>query len=312
MHILPVRMSHGRDADGKGFLDGEYMNLPRFWAKYVKHTTDARGRPYQITLWRGSVNSVDEALDAAKRATDRLAERFRRGEPPPGPYAYADRPMREKIVEELYVDEQSAPQLAITRNGYGSLVLNSADVCFVDVDLPPPPSPSVGGFLKRLLGRSQSPSPDPTAQPLNRLRQWMSSHPDHAVRVYRTTAGLRYLFTHDRMVPDSAEVHDMMRDLGADTNYIKLCRVQRSFRARLTPKPWRCRVSLPPARFPYGDARTEAVMSQWEVTYVAACENYATCSLIEEIGGPSQDELIAQVIATHDQHTRAGSGLPLA
>jgi hypothetical protein len=293
--------------------DGELMNLARFWSKHDMEVTSPRGQTYLLTLWRGSANSVDEALSEAKRAVERLAERVRRGEPFPDRYAYADRPMREKIVEEMYVDERGAPQLAITRNAYGALVLNSADVCFVDVDLPQPPSSgSVGGFLKRLFGRTDPPRPDSTLQPLARLRQWMSNHPDCGVRVYRTTAGLRYLFTHDRMVPDSSEAIEMMRHLGADANYIKLCRIQKSFRARLTPKPWRCRMALPPVRFPYIDARSETMMARWEEKYLAACQGYATCALIEEIGSPCQDALIGQVIATHDQHTRAGSGLPLA
>jgi len=34
--------------------------------------------------------------------------------------------------------------------------------------------------------------------------------------------------------------------LGADPPYRRLCRTQKCFLARLTPKPWRCGVAKPP------------------------------------------------------------------
>ena len=63
-------------------------------------------------------------------------------------YAYAERPLREELVEELeHAGERTA---AITRNSYGSLVLNTEGGMFVDIDYPPRESFSA---LRRAFGR---------------------------------------------------------------------------------------------------------------------------------------------------------------
>lgn len=68
-------------------------------------------------------------------------------------------------------------------------------------------------------------------------------------RVYRTHSGCRVICTR---IAVPREDHGWMAErvmqfLRADPDYIKLCRHQKYYRARLTPKPWRdkgdsCRV----------------------------------------------------------------------
>ncbi len=53
---------------------------------------------------------------------------------PPRAYAYGDRPLREEIVRSVAGDGERAA--VVTRNSFGCLVLNTAGVLFVDVDLP--------------------------------------------------------------------------------------------------------------------------------------------------------------------------------
>ncbi|MBW3569921.1 MAG: hypothetical protein KY467_02330 [Gemmatimonadetes bacterium] len=245
-----------------------------------------------------------------------------------------------------------APDAAITRNSYGALVLNASRAFFIDVDearadggqasgAPPSfsaadpmavarevldrlPLPAgiksiVGGFLgPRPAQPAAAPTAPPPAAPaaggpaLDRLRRWVASHPEWRVRVYRTSAGLRYLVTHDVFSPTAPETMAAMNALGADPQYIKLCQVQKTFRARLTPKPWRIGVPNPPVGFPYEGAAEEAEMRQWEARYDAASRTRATCQFVEEMGSGAEHPDVAPLRALHDEHTRATSGLPLA
>jgi hypothetical protein len=160
---------------------------------------------------------------------------------------------------------------------------------------PPPPAPA-----------------NPASAALDRLRRYVAAHPEWRVRVYRTSAGLRYLVTHDVFSPTDPAAQAAMRELGADPQYIKLCQVQKTFRARLTPKPWRIGVENPPVTFPYEGAGEEAQMRQWEARYDAASRGRATCRFMEEIGSGAEHPDVASLRELHDEHTRATSGLPLA
>ncbi|HEU4323820.1 MAG TPA: hypothetical protein VFS21_11790, partial [Roseiflexaceae bacterium] len=91
-----------------------------------------------------------------------------------------------------------------------------------------------------------------------------------------------------------------------------LCQVQKSFRARLTPKPWRIGMENPPARFPYEDAGEEAAMRAWESRYEAASQGRATCRFVEEMGSGTEHPDITPLRSMHDERTRATSSLPLA
>lgn len=160
---------------------------------------------------------------------------------------------------------------------------------------PPPPAPA-----------------DPATAATDRLRQWINNHPDWRVRVYRTHSGLRYLVTHALFSPTDPEAQAAMAALGADAQYVRLCQVQKSFRARLTPKPWRIGVENPPATFPYDDAGEEAAMRAWEARYEAAGQGRATCRFVEEMGGGAEHPQVTPLRTLHDERTRATSGLPLA
>lgn len=75
---------------------------------------------------------------------------------------------------------------------------------------------------------------------LFRLAEYCAYNPHDGFLVYRTRAGLRYLCTTRLFDPESDETKTIMRSLDADPKYILLCEAQKSFRARLTPKPNRC------------------------------------------------------------------------
>ncbi|WP_420130077.1 hypothetical protein [Longimicrobium sp.] len=160
---------------------------------------------------------------------------------------------------------------------------------------PPPPAPA-----------------DPASAAMDRLRRWVASHSEWRVRVYRTHSGLRYLVTHALFSPTDPQAQEAMAALGADPQYITLCQVQKSFRARLTPKPWRIGMENPPVTFPYESAADEAAMREWESRYEAASRGRATCRFVEEMGGGTEHPQVTALRTLHDDRTRATSGLPLA
>jgi hypothetical protein len=176
----------------------------------------------------------------------------------------------------------------------------------------------LGGFFGSRLATPAAPPPpppapaDPASAAMDRLRRWMGSHPDWRVRVYRTHSGLRYLVTHALFAPTDPQAQEAMVALGADPQYIKLCQVQKSFRARLTPKPWRIGMENPPVTFPYESAGEEAQVRAWEGRYEAASQGRATCRFMEEMGGGAEHPQVTSLRTLHDERTRATSGLPLA
>ena len=72
-------------------------------------------------------------------------------------YAYAERPLREEIVEELRTPRGEFVGV-VTRNSYGSLVLNASQAMFVDVDLP---RAAFASRLKAVLARPARPTRRP-------------------------------------------------------------------------------------------------------------------------------------------------------
>jgi hypothetical protein len=324
------------------------MLIPRYWSRAESQATTPAGKPVRFHVWRGSRSSAAEAQTLADEAVARVAERIRRGDGFPERYAYGDRPLREEVVRELPgTGGDEAPDAAITRNSYGALVLNAARAFFIDVDVgdagprpqqqasqPAAPAQSLWGLvdslplpggLRSIVDSFRPPAPsggppapsrpapaDPASAAIDRLRRFVATRPDWRVRVYRTYAGLRYLVTHAPFSPTDPEVQAAMAALGTDPQYIRLCQVQKSFRARLTPKPWRIGMPNPPSRFPFESAADEQAMREWTVRYDAASAGRATCRFIEEIGGGTEHPDVAPIRTLHDEQTKATSGLPLA
>ena len=277
------------------------MRFPQFWA---------RGRSGNFVAWGWSFSNIGEAETAAQAAARRLAARFESEEflPSHGTY-YPNRPFREQILQEIKIDGNPLPAL-ITRNSYGCQVLNTAQVMFVDIDLPEKKS---GGFFGRLFGKkSEDAAPGTQEEALAVIDKWTRTHPDWGWRVYRTRAGLRLMATHALVEAGSAEAAAALRELHADPLYQTLCQNQKCFRARLTPKPWRCGVHSRPAQWPWVDARAEKLFQKWEAQYQSFSFNWATCSFLQHVGAAEVHPAIQPIVKLHDGMTRVDSNLNLA
>jgi len=278
------------------------MNFPQFWA---------RGSSGNFFCWRWSSQSVAEAQSLADQAARQLADRFRAGDYPPkhGGY-YPDRPFREQVLQESKNDAGEI-SVVVTRNSYGCLVLNTARVMFVDIDLPEPKRS--GGLFKRLFGKPDlTPPVNHQEVAMTKIENWTSNHPEWGWRIYRTRAGLRLLATQDLVEADSDVADGVFEALGADPLYRKLCKTQKCFRARLTPKPWRCGIYSKPQRWPWLDAKAEKRFQKWEAQYQSNSLKWATCELLRQIGNSNVHPEVQAMLKLHDDATRVGTKLQLA
>ncbi len=274
------------------------VNFPRFWA---------RGQAGGFSVWHWSETSEAEAKKAAQAKADKLLAQFDDDELPQERYGYGNRPMRERVVREMR-DASGGLANAITRNSYGCEVLNSARALFVDIDFP---DVKPKGLLGSLFGKKAEPE-DPAKGPMAKAAAWAQGHAGWNWRVYRTKAGLRLLATHALFDPADPVCEQVFAAMGADPLYRKLCQTQKCFRARLTPKPWRCGIGHPPSRWPFVDGGAEEAFGRWDAKYQAACRAKATCQLLDAGSGVLHEDL-REMVALHDEMTRAGSvGFELA
>ena len=249
------------------------MHFPKFWA---------RGEKDSARVWRWSDVSVEDAQQQADQRAIELAKIFAEQGRRFDKYSYGSRPLREEIVEQT-------DGVVISRNIYGALVLNAANAMFVDID----------------FGEESTPERDKAA--LERGRAWAARH-GVTMRAYRTYAGQRWLVTSASFDPKTST--PMLQDAGSDPLYVKLCVTQASFRARLTPKPWRLGMRPPRARFPFTSQDDEADFRIWQAGYERKSAGYVACKLLETVGNAP---VAADVAAVVEQHDRMGCGdLPLA
>ena len=257
------------------------MKLARFWTKERGEAVGPGGRVSAVA--RGWSNeSIEDARRVARDLAQRVATRLASGEAARNQYLYGDRPLPEPIVREM------GDGAVVTRNAYGSLVLNVRDLMFVDIDRQEQPA-AVVPLIQRVADA-------------NGL----------AARVYQTAAGYRALITSERIEAGSPRSDALLQQFCADPLYVRLCRMQESFRARLSAKPWRCGLGTPPVTFPFITADEESRFRQWEARYTPAAARYATCRYLTWIGPGRMDPSLEELAYYHDVETKASSNLQLA
>ncbi len=283
------------------------MKIPKYWAKALAKVKNPAGEEFLTGIWRWSEASQADAEQKAKEAAERISQRHASSEEL-SRYAYGEQPLREEIVRIL--GDAGSPLAVITRNSQGCLVLNAGNAMFVDIDLPPGNEPSVLGFVSKFFGKSPKPSPEATA--LAVAKDYLDGKPGWGARVYRTAGGLRLLFTHAPFDPKAGGTFEIMTALKADPLYMKLCRSQECFRARLTPKPWRIGLGRPSCRYPYPTESALSEIQNWAGEYEEECAGFATCKLVEVLGKDKPHESVAPIVLLHDKLTRIEEELPLA
>lgn len=279
------------------------MKIPKYWIRREGDVSRPDGTPLRLFAWGWSDTSTSEAEGRAGERFRSLQQRVTQGLELPRGYGYGDRPVREQILEEISGPD-GRPDALLTRNNYGSVVLNAARAMFVDVDVPE----TAGFSVKRMFGLGGAKGQDAA---LDRLRDTLRGS-GGTFRVYRTAGGFRLLATDRVFTPASSDSESVMRATGADPAFVQLCRVQESFRARLTPKPWRIGEKPPPGQFPRDDRGQEAAFAAWLERYERASASKATCRFVETVGSGWMHPEIAPIVRLHDERTKAERDLPLA
>jgi hypothetical protein len=240
----------------------------------------------------------------------------------------------------LFIADVDVPELedATTRRtaaGDGSGIAASIGSA-IESTLSPRVGKGAAGFLRRLLSGDPAPTPmaptdpaddaTPDAAPASArpgetsvaeslacepVWEFARRHPDLGVRVYRTAAGLRVLVTGASAPPSSDRARELLTELGSDPLYVELCSTHDSYRARLTPKPFRVGEHALPVSWPFTDDDTRTRYEEWVSEYDGRASGHAVCRLVSASGpeaGPDEQRLVA----LHDARCRVGERLPLA
>jgi hypothetical protein len=261
------------------------MKIARYWTRAAGEAVDPRGGRIRVTARGWSDESIDAARICARETAGRVAQRIVT-QPNAPRYPYGDRPLPEPILSEFRGG--GSLSAAITRNAYGAQVMNATQMMFVDID-----RQDSGGPVLNAIGKVVE-------------RQRLSA------RVYRTAAGHRVLISDRPFAAKTAQAEALLHEFQSDPLYVRLCRLQESFRARLTPKPWRIGFRQPPVEFPFETPADRSRFQEWEREYQSKAAAYATCAYRTSFGAGEVLPEFDALIRFHDEATKAASGLPLA
>ena len=183
------------------------------------------------------------------------------------------------------VEERISADDIVTRNRYGSLVLNTTTLCIVDVD-------RYCGFLARLF-TSRAKEEKKLAAAVRRLCEGSERM---SARLYRTAHGWRVLLQEPGLTPGCEREMEIFAALHADPMYVKLCRSQACWRARLSPKPFHRGLKRYPQSLSSQDSAHD-----WVLEYERATAGLGVCRLVETYGC----KMSGSVLERHDQATGA-------
>lgn len=270
------------------------MKIAKYWSKQSLDFNDPPNPPSQLVFWGMSDSSEQDAAHNAQNQLQRWAQQLREGISISRNYQLDMQEIREELIEDILLADGTRIG-AITRNAYGALVLNTEYLLIADIDTP---VPSLWRRMLTWFGISY-----PTkARVIATLEQLQGQQPEITLRIYETFAGLRVFVIHQSFKHDSEQGRQWLSRLGADKRYQQLCELQQCYRARLTPKPWRCGMTRPPSnRYPRENALTQQRFSNWVKRYEANSRQFSAVHLIKQLGRPAQDMIIRQLIEVHDR-----------
>ena len=112
--------------------------------------------------------------------------------------------------------------------------------------------------------------------------------------------------------PDAIPANAMYHALEVDPLYVKLCKVQQCFRARLSPKPWRIGMNAPDnsTRFPRKSKELDKKLNDWLLNYENKAKQFATVKHLKTLGDEQHPDIV-QLLEVHDKYALGGAK-PLA
>jgi len=266
------------------------MQLFRHWIEATT-TITIDGVPTEITCYGHSNDSLDDARENAREQAASIEKKISDGRGAVGEYDVA---VREEIIE--VIDSRNI----VSRNRYGALVLNSESVVFIDIDEPRL------GLWEWLFGRRGRTKKQKIRDMIEK-RIAQGDYTQLAFRLYETRAGMRLVVDGQDIPPQSDESRNLLRAFNCDPLYAMLCVRQQSYRARLTPKPYRMRLKGTRIHYPR-NADDEQSTQTWVADYDNASARFATCKFVKAFGRQSRSDIIQY----HDNMTRAHEAMKLA
>ena len=275
------------------------MKFAKYWSEAFVAVDEAIFGTPKLSTWGASNESQAQAgINASERAT-RLGQLISRGFDALHEYEYWNGYIREEVIEEiLAVDGRVLGVL--TRNSYGATVLNTESVLFGDIDIAEP------GFFSKLLQLVGQPKKDKVWF-VSQIEQYQKQNPAYTFKVYETFAGLRVVVTNQVFENYSDSAKAIFSSLGVDPLYVKLCKAQSCFRARLTPKPWRIGLERPASRFPRHGQSEISDFAGWLKNYELASRNVSTVKLVATFGNAREHPDVDRVLEVHDKYARTSS-----
>ncbi len=264
----------------------------------------------RFRLHGSSQNSMEEARERMARREEVLRRLHEQGDMAPEDFRAEFASLTAQEKGDAYAVEIFEPMLEgisgkniITRNRFGAEVLNSTDLCVVDIDHFP------AGLWEKLLSLLGGGKRSDEQRLLAELCRLHREDPTLSMRLYRSAGGWRLILKGEGLAPDSPRMQELFTRLNADPAYANLCKKQQCWRARLTPKPGR--LSLRPGRYPRRCAADTPAEGEadWLARYAEGCEGWGVCRLVERFG----EEMRHPLIELHDERTHAlKDGLRLA
>jgi hypothetical protein len=289
------------------------MKLARFWARQTADATDRRGRRIRAAARGWSNETIEAAAAMALQTAQRVVALVAEGRTRVQRYQYGDRPIPEPVIREFA--GASAPRAVVTCNVYGALVLNTTDLMFIDIDsddAAPNPGTSLVSGLMSMFGKKQQPPAQQTRTGIEDTIAQVGETNGLSLRLYKTAGGYRAIVTNLTQSATDETSLALLREFGSDPLYVHLCKQQESFRARLTPKPWRMKMWEPPVTYPFQTPQEQQRFDRWNADYAAASARFATCRFIRAIGDGDPMQGFRELIDFHDEQTKAQISLPLA
>ncbi len=274
---------------------GAGMCIPAYW---VRETREIAGMRFR--LHGSSAVSMEEARERLQSRMELQMAFHEKGRIKLATYKRRLAQLRKQEQDNAYAVEIFEPTLErlseqslVTRNRYGAEVLNTTELCFIDIDSYP------SGWSKWLFFSS----PDPQREELRLLRDLEAlcrREPDLGIRAYRTAGGWRLIVCGEGLAPDSPRMDELFSRLQADMAYANLCAKQQCWRARLTPKPGRLGGI---GKYPQRNASDTPAEGEedWLSRYEGKGADYAVCRLLATYGHECNHPLVAW----HDERTRA-------
>lgn len=326
------------------------MLIPFFWAE-SRLQTKSRTKQVTVKRWGWSDISQIEAQEMADRRVQEGMNRILNGEDVRrretiDAYGTEDGvPIREEVVSRHGI-------VAITRNSYGSLCLNTPNVFFADVDAQWKGALEISfraylfvllvgitaGILQKsfLLGagivigvlwlwsianswinKRRRPVGEAKVKQehLAAIRAFIAEHPEWHLRVYETPAGYRLLAMHQVFDPQGEISRDALKALNSDVRFARLCALQSCFRARVSPKYWRIGYE-PKEQLPKSKwpfpPEHLPRRQAWLAGYEILAPRFASCRFIERLGSNVVHPDAEEVREIHDRLSQSNTSLPLA